>query len=307
MAEGKSEEKLIEKMLISNLYILSATIFWGVNYAFTKALISEWMSSNGVAVVRLIGGCILFWLTSIFIKKEKIARQDMLQVFFAGFVGLFSCIYFFVSALKYGSAIDVSIISTLPPAWVILIETIFLHKRPSWLVYSGIVISFCGAALVILTGNHAPSPTASNYLLGDFFALLCSMCFAIYLVLLSKPTDKYNPIILLRWVFLFAALPALLLVPGMQDMPLVECRQIIPWLEISFILLGPTFLAYLLTQPAVRNIGSVAVSLYQYLTPVVAAISAVLMGVDHLRWMQVIAILIIVAGMILTNVGQRKK
>ncbi len=306
MAHKKEEKPGMKKLLLGNLYILSATIFWGVNYAFTKALIPEWMTASGVSAVRLIGGCVLFWLCSFFFKQEKIARDDMIRLFLGGFLGLFSCIFLFVLSLKYGSAIDISIIQTLPPVWVIVIEVLFLHKRPSWLVYCGIIISFIGAALVIFTGSHG-SGQGSDYLLGDFLSLLSSACFAFYLVILSKPTDKYNPVILLRWVFLYAALPALFLVPGMQDMAIWRCDSFAPWLEIGFILFFPTFLAYLLTEPAERDIGSVMVSLYQYLTPVVAAICAVLMGVDKLRWTQVLAMLIIIGGMIVTNLGNKEK
>lgn len=306
MGENKSRKRPLEKLVLGNTYILIATVFWGVNYAFTKALIPAWMSATGVTAVRLVGGCILFWLASFFVKNEQLAKDDMIRAFFGGFVGLFCCIYCFVLALKYGSPIDISIICTLPPAWVIVIETLFLHRHPRWTEYAGIIISFIGAALVIITGSHG-SCVASNFLLGDLFAVGCSVGFALYLVILSKPTDKYNPVILLRWVFLYAAIPMLfiLLIPGMQEMPILHTSRLVPWLEISFILFGPTFMAYLLTQPAVRDIGSVLVSLYQYLTPVVATICAILMGVDKLRWMQVVAMLIIVAGMLLTNFGHR--
>lgn len=48
-------------------------------------------------------------------------------------------------------------------------------------------------------------------------------------------------------------------------------------------------------------------SLYQYLVPVFAVISAVLMGIDHLKWIQVIAMAIIIAGMTVTNIGKKKR
>lgn len=296
------------KLIAGNLYILAATFFWGINYSFIKSLINaDWMSSFNITGVRLIGGCLLFWLVSFFIKdKEKIPRDDMIRLFLGGFICLFCNILFFVTSLRYGSAIDISIIQTLPPVFVILIRIIFKHDRPSWLVYAGVIVSFIGAALVIMTGSHSASSHASNYLLGDGLAVVSSLCFAFYLVTLSGPAEKYNPVIMMRWVFLYAAIPALALVPGIMDMNLMYCSEAVPWLEIGFILIGPTFLSYLLTNPAEKDIGSVMVSLYQYLTPVVAALFAVLMGIDKLRWMQVVAMLIIIGGMILSNIGKKK-
>jgi len=111
---------------------------------------------------------------------------------------------------------------------------------------------------------------------------------------------------MLRWVFLFSAIPALFLIPGMQYMPIFKTSRIIPWLEISFILVCPTFLAYFLVQPAIKRIGSELVSLYQYMIPVFASISAVMMDIDKLRWIQVVAMGVIVIGMAITNLGKRK-
>lgn len=112
---------------------------------------------------------------------------------------------------------------------------------------------------------------------------------------------------MLRWVFLFAALPALFLVPQLLHQPILHTTEAIPWVEISFILLCPTFAAYFLVQPAIRHIGSELVSLYQYLVPVFATVSAVLMGLSHLKWILGIAMLVIVGGMVITNVGKLRK
>lgn len=294
------------KSVYGNVCILTATIFWGVNYPFTKALIPDFMSSSGVAAFRILGGCLLFWLSSFFIKGDKIEKQDFIKIIIGGALGLFGCIYLFVIALDYGSAIDIAIIMTLQPAFVMLIEVIFLHRRPALIEYGGLVISFVGAALVILTG-HTGNAHANNFLLGDFFAVCAGICFAIYLVILQKPTQKYKPISLLRWVFLFAAAPGLFLVPQLPEMAIWKADKLVPWLEIAFIVLCPTFFAYLLVQPASKAIGSVLVALYQYLTPVVAALAAIWMGIDHLRSAQVIAMLVIIAGMLLTNWGKNAK
>lgn len=292
--------------LFGNGCMLLAAIFWGVNVAVTKALIPEWMTAQGVSVVRLIGGCALFWLASFFIKCEKIDKGDWTRIGAGGAIGLFAFIWLFVLSLRYGSAIDISIIMTLPPMFVILMGVIFARQRPALLEYIGIIISFAGAAVVILAGGQGGA-SGSDYLWGDFLAILSTICYAFYLFILEKPSHKYKPVTLLRMVFLFAAIPALLLAPGMQDMPILHARAAAPWLEIGFILFCPTFFAYFLVQPAIRNIGAELASLYQYLIPVVAAISAVIMGLESLSVSQCMAMAFIIAGMIITNLGKKKR
>lgn len=295
-----------ERIIFGNACILISTIFWGVNYPFTKALIPDWMSASDISATRLIGGAMLFWVASLFTRTEKLDKESLVHAAFAGLIGLFGCIYLFILALKYGSPIDISIIMSTPPISLILLEVFFAHRHPSLLEYAGIVVSFAGAAMVILFASHG-GHGGENHLVGDLLAVCSSFCFAVYLFFLAKPSVIYKPVSLLRWVFLFSALPALFLAPGLFNMPLLYCREAMPWLEIAFILFCPTFIAYLLTQPAMKAIGALMVSLYQYLTPVVAAIAAMLMGLDHPRWEQAGAMLIVIIGMILTNVGKRRE
>lgn len=292
-------------LIIGNLCMLVAALFWGLNVSVTKALIPEWMNANSITVVRLVGGCILFWLTSMFVKTQKIDREDWMKLVLGGLVGLFGFIFLFITSLKYGNPIDISIIMTLPPIFVILIGVIFLHRRPGWMEYVGVVISFIGAAIVILDGSSRSN--GSHDIIGDILAIASTICYAFYLTILEKPTKKYKPLSLLRWVFLFAAIPALALLGSFHDLPLLHAGKALPWIYIGFILLCPTFIAYFLVQPAMKRIGSELVSIYQYLLPVFATISAVLMLGDKLRWLQVLAMAVIVVGMVFTTVGKRKR
>ena len=198
---------------------------------------------------------------------------------------------------------------TLPPVFVILIGVIFLKERPYWLEYLGIVVSFVGAAIVILDGgsHQEGSYTAHDNLIGDILAIISTICYAFYLVILVGPTKTYKPITMLRWIFLFSAIPALVLIPFATHEPILHTHKAVPWIEIAFILFCVTFIAYFLVEPAIKYIGSELVSIYQYLLPVFATISAVLMGLAHLRWLQVIAMVIIIVGMVLTNIGKKHR
>lgn len=294
-----------KSLLIGNGCILIATIFWGLNVTVTKALIPEWMSADAISLVRIIGGCALFWLVSLFIKTDRIEREDWKRIVPGGLAGLFGFIFLFITSLKYGNPIDISIIMTLPPVFVILIGVIFLHRRPGWREYMGIVVSFIGAAIVILDGHGRAH--GSDDILGDLLAIASTVCYAFYLVILERPTKKYKPVSLLRWVFLFAAIPALFFLRAFENLPIYHAHKALPWIYIGFILVCPTFLGYFLVQPAIKRIGSELVSIYQYLLPVFATISAVLMLDYRIRGLQIVAMVVIVIGMVFTTLGKRRR
>lgn len=160
--------------------------------------------------------------------------------------------------------------------------------------------------MVILAGGSSAG-TASNSPLGNALGVAAGACYAAYLYVLAKPSASYKPVSVLRWVFLFGALPGLFLLPDLLAAPLLASAAATPWLEVAFIVFGPTFLAYFLIQPAIKDIGAVPVSIYQYLTPVVAAMTAMCMGQEKPSWGQGAAMLVIIAGMILTNIGKKRE
>ena len=290
-------------MIKGNLFVLIATIFFGVNIPVVKILIPEWMSSVDVTIFRLGGGCILMWIASIFIKTDRIQRHDYLRIFLGGAVGLFLFMYLFNLSLRYADPIDVSIIMTFPPIFVILIGIIFQHKRTSWLEICGIAVGFIGAFLVIIT-QHSGEKGSDN-MLGDCLALASTLCYAFYLVILEGPMLRYRPVSMLRWVFLMSCLPMLVLLPSL---PKAEIFHTTDWQPcIAFVLICPTFLSYFLINPAEKLIGSELVSIYQYFLPVVATIASVIMGIAKIHWIQILAMIVIIAGMLITNRAKRKQ
>ena len=176
-------DKNIGQVLRGNIFILLATIFFGVNIPVVKFLIPEWMSSFDVTVFRLGGGCVLFWIASAFVHPDKIARADFPRILLGGGLGLFAFIFLFNLSLRYANPIDVSIIMTLPPVFVILINVVFRHARPSWGEIAGVLLAFAGAAAVIMAKH--PEQRASDALLGNLLALASALCYAIYLVVLE--------------------------------------------------------------------------------------------------------------------------
>lgn len=294
-------------LLLGNAYILVAIILFAVNIPVVKILIPEWLTADQVTVVRLAGGCLLFWIASIFYHKGGVEKQDFVKIFFGGGLSLFLFIYLLNVALKYGNPIDVSIIMTLPPVYIILYQIIFRHIKPQWMEVVGMLVAFAGAVIVIVSGHQTKN--ATNPLLGDFFAVICGLAYMVYLLILQKPTHKYHPIPMLKWVFLGALLPCLLIGLDFYKAPILHSHDagFMPWFWMAFLAAGPSFLAYLLVNPAIKMIGSELVSIYQYFMPVATAIVAVLLGEATLQWQEIVAMVVIIGGMFMTTIGNRRK
>lgn len=292
-------------MLEGNLCILIATVFFGLNIPVVKLLIPRWMTAMDVTAFRMLGGCVLIWITSLFFRRERIQRRHWVNLITGGAVGLFSFIFLFNLSLHYSNPIDVAIIMTMPPAFVMLINILFRKRHPSFLEIAGVVVSFAGSFIVISLQHGGDK--GSDMLLGDLLALASAMCYAFYLVITEEPSKTYRPTTMLRWVYLSAAIPSVFLIPGLCHAGIWHTSLAQPWLMIAFVVVCVSYGSYFLMAPAEKKLSSDLVSIYQYLVPVVASVASVILGLDRIRWIQVLAMVVIIGGMVMSNIGKYRK
>lgn len=292
----------VSAMIWGNILALSAAICWGLNDPANKALIPDWISASGVALARIFGATVIIWILSIFAKKEKILHGDW-KLLWASALMMLGFVYVFSLAFNTASPIDIAIILTFQPILVVVINAIFKHEHVSLLEIVGMVIALGGAIMVILSGGKVDS----GRLIGDVYAVVCAITYAIYLVILEGPSKRYGTISLMKWVFLFTAILASPLIFTMHaDMPIFTHAKAMPWLILGFIVLFPTVYCYLVTPPAIKMVGSEVLAFYQYLVPVITTVVAIAAKMDSFHWYQPVSFVIIVAGVILVNYAKAK-
>lgn len=296
-ASGRSKA-----MILGNLLALSAAICWGFNEPANKILIPDWISASGVALSRIFGAAVIIWIISFFVKPEKIQKGDW-KLLWASALMMLGFVYVFSMAFNSASPIDIAIILTFQPMLVVAIHAIFKHEKVGRLEWVGMGIAFCGALLAILGGGKI----GGGKFIGNIYALVCSISYACYLVIIEGPSRRYATVNLMKWIFLFSAilsLPLILTLP--RDIELFTNPHWEPIATLGFIILFPTVYCYLVTPPAIRMIGSEILSFYQYLVPVIAAIVSLLLKIDTFHWYQPVAFVIIVAGVMLANYAKMK-
>lgn len=284
-------------MLMGNLLALSAAVCWGFNEPANKMLIPGWMPASGVALARIFGAAAVVWIMSLFVKGEKIQKGDW-KLLWASAVMMLGFVYVFSLAFVTASPIDIAIILTFQPLLVVGINAIFRHRHVGGLEWVGMAVAFGGALMVILAGGNL----GDGRLVGDFFAIVCAVAYACYLVIIEGPSKRYGTVTLMKWVFLLTgilSLPLIFTVHG--PIKMFEDSSWIPWALLLFIIFFPTVYCYLVTPPALKKVGSGIFSFYQYLVPVITTVVSVLFKIDSFHWYQPVSFVIIVAGVMLAN------
>lgn len=292
------------KLLSGHLAMFFSTLFFGLNIPVLKFLMPEWLSGVDATFFRVVGATILFWIVSLFIKNDKIEKGDRLLILFSGMFGLFFFLYLFNLGVEYSSPIDISIIMTTPPVLVVIFSSILFKTKISKLKILGVIVSLAGALMLILMG-HGEGGTRS--LKGNIFGVLSAISYACYLISIKKTSAKYKPITLLRWTFLSCSIMTIpFTLMQVEVAPIWHNAPTEPILLLASVILFPTFISYLLIPIAVKRIGHELVSMYQYLIPVVATAAAVIMKLDKLHWDQPIAAVIIVLGVYITSIANKR-
>ena len=264
----------------------------------TLALISP----MGLLCFRVAGAAALFWLTSLFLPKEKVDLKDFPKIFLASMLGLFLTQWSFLKASTMTTPFDTSILTPLTPIFTMFIAAIVLKEPITLKKAGGVALSFIGVIFLILNTVRVESggvtetrPMGIVYMIGN------CIFFAMYLGAFRPLITKYSVVTFMKWMFLFSAIVAIpfdikeLVGLNMAAMP---TRYL---LELGFVILFSTFVAYFLIPVGQKVLRPTVISLYGYVQPLIATVMGIATGMDRFTWQKVLAAVLVFTGVVLVN------
>lgn len=283
--------------------ILGANIIYGLNYSIAKDVMPEFIQPFGFIFCRVSGALLLFWLFASFSVKEKVANSDLLRLAICGVFGVAANQLMFFYGLNLTTPINAAIIMTSNPILVLVISAVVIKEKITSRKIIGIFLGIAGALGLILYKNEVSFD--SSGFLGDLFIFLNATSYAVYLVLVKPLMQKYKPITVIKYIFLFGFL---IVIPfGYSEFRMIDWNSFDfnIWLAFSFVVVGTTFFAYLFNVFGLKELNPSVVSTYIYSQPLIASFVAILLSKDELSLEKVIAALFIFSGVYL--VSSRKK
>lgn len=287
-----------------HLALLGASVIYGINYTVAKGVMPDYLQPMGFIFTRIGGALLLFFSLSLAIKQQKVNFKDLFRLALCGLFGVALNQSLFFIGLNITTPINASIIMTSNPILVLVASGILLNEKLNLRKWIGILLGLTGALLVIAFGKNIHF--GSDTFWGDVLVLLNASSYGIYLVLVKPLMAKYEPITVLKWVFFFG----LLFVLPFGFQPFIEAKwSSFPndiWLSVLFVVLGTTFLTYLLNIFALKRVSPNVVSIYIYTQPIIASTIAVLFGKDELTSIKVLAAILIFLGVFLISTKPKR-
>ncbi|MBK8609547.1 MAG: DMT family transporter [Chitinophagaceae bacterium] len=291
----------MNKKTISHLALIFANIFFAINLTAVKHLTNLHLAKPfGINVVRVGVSVLLLWF--LYVLKPvniKIEKADRLRLFFCALSGIAINQLFFLKGLSLTYPIHAALLLLITPILIVFIAAWVLKERLGLLKMLGLALGISGALVLVLAKDH--SGNGSDVLWGDLFIIINAISYTIYFILVKPLMLKYNPIVILRWIFtigLFLILPV-----GWIEFTEIpwERYTAVDFTSLALVVFSGTFLAYLFNLYGIKNLGASVAGFYIYTQPVFAALIAMIFLHEQLAIYKIVAAVLIFAGVYLAN------
>lgn len=226
------------------------------------------LSSTALVFVRVGGAALIFLAIHHLTTREKIrTRRDYWLLVLFSILGVSLNQLLFLSGLARTTATTAQMLIVAGPAVTLALGMMRGTERGTRLKWLGIVLAASGALTLVATvpaGNR----------LGNAMILVNVVVYSMYLVLTRGIVQRYHPLTVITWIFVFGALALLPIgaVPLWRELPSLSLDG---WLAVAWIIILPTVVAYYLNVWALQHVESSMVSTFVYLQPVLTALMAV--------------------------------
>lgn len=218
--------------------------------------------------------------------SELLRRAGYLNLIGLLSIGVYNALQYL--ALHTTTPINVTLIASSMPVWMLLIGALFYRERPQPQQYLGAALSLAGVLLVIARGDIATLARVS-FALGDLLILIAIISWAFYSWLLARPPAHMRGEARPAWNWAEALLVQIAfglvwcgLAAGAEWV--VADPAPIRWTPaviavLAYVAIGPSLLALQSWSAGVAAVGPATAAFFSNLTPVFAALmSAALLG-----------------------------
>lgn len=249
-------------------------MLYGANHLLAKGVMPDHLGPNAFIFFRASVTTLLFVLIFLIFVRERINMKDLPRLIVTGFFGVAVNQLFFFNGLELSSPINVGIIMTSTPILVVILSYFILNEKITLLKAAGVFIGAIGAVALTTLGKE-PGFDSS---IGDLFIFINALSFGIYLVIAKPLMNKYNPLTVITYNFMFGFL-IISCYPGVwSELSVVDLSQFTDtiWLKVGYVIIGATFFTYLLNIFALKHVSPSVSGSYIYTQPMLVMVFTVL-------------------------------
>lgn len=281
-----------------HLLAIVIVLIWGTTFVSSKVLLQHGLTPHEIFVLRFLLAYVCIWFISPRRLFADTWRDELIMVAL-GVTG--GSLYFLSENIAVGISYvtNVSFIVCTAPLLTTLLGLLLLRDvKASWPLIGGSLIALVGVALVIFNGRFVLKLNPA----GDLLALVASLCWAVYSILMKLVTDRYDPVWLTRKVFfygLLTILPAFIVSPW--TFPLRHLAEPVIWGNLLFLGFISSFLCFLLWSVAIKKVDAISISNYVYLNPITTLVTSAIVLNEKMTALAFLGSALILLGVFISN------
>jgi len=284
--------------------VILAMIFWSFSFIWFK-MANEDFRPITIVFIRLVFSVILLTVYLVIKKKYMKIRKEDRKLFLM--LSLFEPFFYFLGesfGLTYVSATVGSVLISTIPVFATIGAWLFFRERLRIINYAGIILSFIGVLVFIVNSDGSMSFSIKGLML-----LMLAVFSAVgYNLTLSRLVGTYSPVYIVNVQNLIGAvlfLPVFMIsdFKHFVSSP-ITFSSFVPIIELAvFASCG----AFILFAYSVRNIGITRANVFTNFIPVFTAIFSFILLGDKLTLQNIIGMVIVVTGLLMSQMNGRKK
>ena len=292
--------------LSAHLCMLCAGTFWGLMAPIGKDAMLNGIDGIDLVSFRVLGGALLFWITSLFTGKEHVPLKDIVLL---GCAGIFALVFnqcSYTIGLNMTSPSNSSIMTTSMPIFAMVLSFLILKEPITWKKALGVMLGCAGAVIIITTSATAGNAKVGN-IWGDLLCMSAQLSFALYLALFKPLVQKYSLFTVNKWMFTWATViiwPFTATHVGEISFATVPVST---WWETAFVVFFGTYMGYICMMVGQKTLRPTVVSVYNYVQPLVSVSVSVAVGLAVFKGAQAVAAVLVFSGVWLVVKSKSKR
>ena len=281
--------------------MLFVPLFWGGAFGATKHVLTE-VPPFTVSAFRFLTAGILMagWAVSRSEWDWKPVRENWPGLLILGATGVLGYNACFAIGMQYTTAINAALVVVINPVTTSIVAVLLLGERLSMRLGMGVLLSLMGVLIVVTRGDWTTLLTLSLNK-GELWMLGAVVSWTTY-TSLAKVVMRRVPATMATTASTLAGAVMLWLASlsesGWTKLSGVSFQVAS---ELIYLAIFPSFVAYLLFNRGIREIGASKASAYINLMPVNAVFIAALFYGEAVTLTHVLGMLLVMSGVLLTT------
>ena len=273
-----------------NIYMVIATIFFGMTYVLTKICLNYSTELHIISFRFLIA-----FVVSLIFLQRKIFPIKIREILYSLILSVLLFLVFITMTIgvKYTTATNASFLISLSVIFIPFFSWIFNKEKPKKNIFIVLIIALMGIMLLTLDKNL-------ELHIGDILCLICSFLFSFHVLITERFVKNNNPITLGVLQFGGVAILSFLVQYPIEKFTLPKDEKF--WISLLILSVFCTALAYIIQTVSQKKLSSTLIGFILSLEPIFSGIFGYFILNEYLTFQQYVGAFLLLISVIYVSV-----